>query len=87
MSLGPAPLSYPVTGKEQVTAPWRAWFSSLFNQTQALGTNGSTALRPVATPTVPLYVGQSYFDQTLGVPIWVKSLNPTVWVNATGAPV
>jgi hypothetical protein len=77
-----------VTGDTRQIAPaWRAWISQLFGVVQALGTNGTTALRPVATPTVPLYVGQSYFDATLGKPIWIKSLNPTVWVDATGTPV
>lgn len=40
---------------------------------------GDTASRP-STPTL----GQSYFDQTLGKPIW---WNGTAWVDATGAPV
>jgi hypothetical protein len=26
-----------------------------------------------------------YFDTTLALPVFVKSLNPTVWVNAAGA--
>lgn len=86
MSVGPAPLSGPITDK-QVTPIWRAWFSNLFIFVQALGTNGATVNRPVATTTVPLWVGQPYFDQTLGKPIWIKSLNPTVWVDATGTPV
>ena len=40
---------------------------------------GATASRP-STPTL----GQSYFDQTLGKPIWWSG---TAWVDATGAPV
>lgn len=89
MSLGPAPLSSPVLAGDthQAAAPWRAWISQLFGVVQALGTQGTTAQRPIGTPTVPLYLGQSYFDQTLGYPVWIKSLSPTVWVNATGAVV
>lgn len=41
----------------------------------------ATAGRPAAT-AVP--VGESYFDSTLGVPVWS---NGTDWVDATGATV
>jgi hypothetical protein len=27
-----------------------------------------------------------YFDTTLGYPIWLESVNPDVWVDATGTP-
>lgn len=89
MSLGPAPLNAPlVTGDTRSIAPaWRAWFSQLFGVAQSLGTNGTTAQRPIGTAQVPLYVGQMFFDSTLGYPVFVKSLNPTVWVNGAGAVV
>lgn len=88
MSLGPAPMAAPIADKQgSLTAAWRAWLSALFPLVATIGANGSTAMRPVGTGTVPLFVGQPYFDTTLGYPVWIKSLNPTVWVNATGAPV
>lgn len=63
--------------------PWAGWFTIVHNIVQALSTSGTTAQRP----TTGLWVGRRYFDTTLGIPIWVQSLGPTVWVNATGAPV
>lgn len=40
----------------------------------------------VAGPVRPIgaYVGQSFFDTTLGRPIWLKSLSPAMWVTADG---
>lgn len=40
---------------------------------------GTTAARPVAQ----LVMGQTYFDVTLGKPIWWRG----VWVDASGVPV
>jgi len=37
-----------------------------------------------ARPTTQLTVGQSYFDATLGQPIWWDGAQ---WIDATGAPV
>jgi hypothetical protein len=41
---------------------------------------GSTGARP----TIQRTVGQTYFDSTLGKPIW---WNGTVWVDSAGTPV
>jgi hypothetical protein len=38
-------------------------------------------------PNPPGFVGQSYFDITLGYTVWVKTINPSVWVDAAGVPV
>jgi hypothetical protein len=62
---------------------WNAWFSKLYNVAKPLGGSDVTANRP----TEGLFVGYPFFDTTLGIPIWVQSLNPTVWVNATGGAV
>jgi len=48
----------------------------------AVPTGGGTGARP-ATPT--LY--QSYFDTTLGQPIWCTQASPAIWVNAAGVAV
>jgi hypothetical protein len=88
MSLGPVPTRVSLTQKgEDTSATWRAWFESLYAWVAPLGNNGATSARPVSSAAVPLYIGQNYFDATLGKPVWIKSLNPTVWVDATGAPV
>lgn len=49
---------------------------SSFNYPQ----QGTTALRPAAQQQV----GDTYFDTTLGIPIW---WNGTIWVNSAGTPV
>jgi hypothetical protein len=65
------------------TASWGGWFSTVQKILQATSNSGPTSQRPVAT-----YVGQFYFDTTLGIPIWAKTIgNTTVWINASGATV
>lgn len=80
--LGPIPLGTPITDK-RVSPIWQLWFSQLFGVAKALGGYGTTANRPISG----LYIGQDYFDQTLGYKVTVKSLNPTVWVNGAGGVV
>lgn len=88
MSLGPVPLKVDLNAKGGATSSaWVAWLSSLFRVVAPMGTNGTTAQRPLGTAQLPLYIGQPYFDTTLGLPVFVKSLNPTVWVNGAGVPV
>jgi hypothetical protein len=88
MSLGGAPLQVQLTQKGgPTTSVWTAWFSALFGIVKPIGTNGTTAQRPIVTPNNQLYIGQGYFDTTLGYMVWIKSLNPTVWVNGAGAVV
>jgi len=64
----------------QVNYPWVSWFEKIhakFNR------NGTTSKRPL----VSVEVGDQYFDSTLGYPIWVKSINPIVWVRYDGTVV
>lgn len=42
--------------------------------------SGPTANRPAGS-----FIGQGYFDTTLGFMVWISSLGPTQWVNAAGA--
>lgn len=70
-----------VDGK--IAGPWKAWLSTANQVLQDISNSGTTAQRP----TNFLYIGKPYFDTTLGVPIAVKSLSPTVWVNGVGTPV
>lgn len=66
-----------------VSQGWRNFFVAVFNILTALTLNGTTANRPIKF----LWIGRPYFDVTLGIPIWVRSLSPTVWVNGAGAVV
>lgn len=61
---------------------WRLWFSWVHTTVIAARQSGVTADRPTAL----LWIGRTYFDTTLGIPVWVQSVNPAVWVDATGAP-
>jgi hypothetical protein len=89
VSLQPIPTTAKAVDKDGNLVPaYQAWFSSIQYWLSPVGSNGTTALRPINTaPTRFLYIGQTYFDTTLGKPIFVKSLNPTVWVDATGGVV
>jgi hypothetical protein len=60
---------------------YQAWFGGIQQWLGPVGQFGLTAARP----TKNLYIGLSYFDQTLGFPVWVKQISPTViWVRYDG---
>lgn len=42
--------------------------------------SGPTTARPV-----PTFIGQPYFDTTLGFMVWCSVIQPAVWVSASGA--
>ena len=63
-----------------VNGGWRNFFNSVYTICNALTMSGTTANRPASG----LWVGRTYFDTTIGKPIWFKSPG---WVDATGAPV
>lgn len=77
------PASLPLSAAAGVS---QAFLTSIRNMYQTLATAlnnpqaGTTAERPV----LDLVLGQTYFDFTLGIPIWWDS---TQWVDASGAPV
>lgn len=89
MSLSPIPSSLnPIVEKTGILSTvWRSFMESVNYWLRPIGSSGTTANRPVDTSQIPLYIGQTYFDTTLNKPIWVKSKNPTVWIDATGAAV
>lgn len=63
--------------------PDKEWYNKLRDTVNlAYASAYTTATRPAAP-----FVGQGTFDTTLGKPIWCKSLNPVVWVDATGTAV
>jgi hypothetical protein len=45
-------------------------------------TSGTTSARPL-----PAFIGQPYFDTTIGFMVWAKQLLPTIWVDAAGVQV
>lgn len=74
-----------VQSREGYVLPaWLSWFKSVFLLCFSVQESGTTADRPTST----LWVGRRYFDTTLGKPVWVKQVIPSVvWVDATGASV
>ncbi len=64
-----------------LTRSWTDWFTQLWNQQTPK--HGTTAQRPTSN----INIGDFYLDETLGKPIWLESVNPTVWIDATGLPV
>ena len=76
-----------VDSQRRVTPVYQAFLSSVHDWLGPVGQSGTTANRPVSTPQNLVYVGQEYFDTTLGKPIWARTVSPVVWVDATGAPV
>lgn len=89
MSLSPFPSAVGafVDKVGRLVSEWRSYLESVNYWLRPIGSNGTTTNRPVDTSQIPLYIGQTYFDTTLNKPIWVKSKNPTVWIDATGAVV
>lgn len=84
------PLRTAITGSGPAPmGAWAKWFSDLWNalygpqpMIQAVR-SGTTAARPADG----VIVGSMYLDTTLNKPVWVKSLGPIVWIDATGAVV
>ena len=62
---------------------WASWIGKIRLYAGSVSESGTTAQRP----TTNLWVGRSFFDTTLGLPIWLKTVSPADWVDATGASV
>lgn len=67
-------------GSGQVESGWLQWMQRTHNGAATLQQSGITADRPVTL----LWIGRFYFDTTIGKPIWLKSVNPNVWVDGAG---
>lgn len=75
------PSESPISDKEgRITLPWAQWFTRAQKLLGVVQARGTTANRP----TTGLYEGRFYFDQTLNLPIWVKTVSPVVWIDAAG---
>ena len=77
-----APVDYSQQYIDQLTNALRLYFTQIDNFTGFIAQpiSGATAERPA----VELHIGQTFFDTTLGIPIWY---NGTVWKNASGTTV
>lgn len=77
----------------RATRAWQNWFGQVSTIGFSITQSGPTADRPAERllvtdpPSPPLWIGRQYFDTDLGIPIWIQSIGPLVWVDATGAPV
>lgn len=60
--------------------PWVSWASTVSALLTALASSGTTAQRP----TEFLFTGRTFFDTSLGKPVWYSGSG---WVDATGASV
>lgn len=81
MSFEKPPLTQPLSEPGAIPRAWAVWFTNLWVRTNM--TSGPTSERP----TKDLYVGKEYIDQTLGKPIWLASVRPTVWKDYSGTTV
>jgi len=64
----------------EMTVPWANWTQRIQNIVRTLNTSGPTAQRPTSN----LYIGLFFFDTTINKPIWLRSVNPNVWVDGAG---
>lgn len=63
-----------------LTVAWGQWIQRTQNIVRTLNTSGPTTQRPVDL----LYIGIFFFDTTINKPIWLRSINPNVWVDGAG---
>lgn len=74
------PVQETVDKGNSVNPQWVPWFTgsgSVSNILTSITSYGTTAQRPTAA----VFVGQIYFDTTIGRPVWCVSTNPIVWVD------
>jgi hypothetical protein len=82
ISTPPLQQSLPVSADKMLAnwpKPWANFFTVLWQIAFAAGQSGTTANRP----DKDLWIGRTYFDESLGIPIWYDG---TQWVDATGTP-
>jgi hypothetical protein len=72
------PFQHPFNDGALISRPWVTWFNDVFLRID--DGHGITSDRPVTN----LRIGRRWFDDTLGYPIYLKSVNPVVWVDGAG---
>ena len=77
------PFNSPLIGEDgKPTKSGSEWLNLIWLAANSVTESGTTAQRP----TTNLWIGRVYMDTTLGMPIWVSAVTPSiVWVDATGA--
>jgi hypothetical protein len=77
-----APPEYSALTQDKFSNALRLYFNTIDSFTRAVvvPAYGTTANRP----NKGLSIGQTYFDTTLGIPIWYNGTN---WVNSSGTTV
>lgn len=81
MSLFDYPSGMPlVDDNKMATSAWSSTFSRWQNLILTIQSAGTTAQRPTSL----LWIGRQYFDTTLGKPIYLKAVRPSVWVDGAG---
>lgn len=81
MQINPPPIAEEISGKP---VSWANWFNQAYRILFDVQNFGATASRP----TKNLYIGQQFYDQTLGYEVRVHSVGPpAVWHNGAGASV
>jgi hypothetical protein len=71
-----------VDDNKRPTLVWTQVFTRWHRIILSVQQSGTTAQRPDTL----LWLGRRYFDTDLGIPVWVQSVGPVVWCDATGAP-
>jgi hypothetical protein len=69
-----------VTDDQNITMSWLQWVQRTHTIASSLQQSGPTSERPTSL----LWIGRRYFDTDLGYPIWLRSIEPNVWINAEG---
>lgn len=81
------PRTPPLDETGNFTPAWSQWIQRTHKNARMVQESGPTTQRP----TAGLWIGRFWFDETLGIPVWVKTVPPkpaaAVWVNSAGAPV
>lgn len=76
-------LTGPGSGTRQ---EWYSFFATVGQVAHNCTLSGATADRP--TSLLPnRWIGMPYLDTDLAMPIWLQSVGPDVWIDATGTPV
>lgn len=75
-----------VTDAGTVSQDFQVFFHSIQQTAFNVSRSGTTASRPTSKLD-GRFVGMPYFDTTLGFEIWIKSVNPDVWVRYDGTAV
>ena len=65
---------------------WMSFFHSMQQTVFNVSRSGPRASRPTSNLD-GRYIGMPYFDTTLGLTVYLKSVNPDKWVNGAGAVV